>query len=195
MVTFLDTVYTDCTSDAATWTCFPYTIYANSPVQAEATFNWIISAGSKPSTYVISSTDNPFAIEFQDISMTLKDAGNSSEHYWFQITMDKQVSPSQAIAPDNSAATCFFNGTTFTGYLYTKISSGYPPNGQSTGGKYPQWPFAVRAEQTMSGGEGVPDCYQTNNGNLGKQIPLNATAFGNLCDCLYMNYLTPIPNT
>ena len=195
VVTFLNTVYTNCTSDPATWTCFPYTIYANNPVQAEATFNWIISTGSNPSTYVISSTNNPFAIEFQNIPMTIKDAGTPSEHYWFQITMDKQVSPSQAITADNSAATCFFNGTTFTGYLYTKLASGYPPGGQSTGGTYSQWPFAARAEQTMSGGEGVPNCYETNNGNLGQQIPVNATAFGDLCDCLYMNYLTPIPNT
>jgi len=194
MVTFLNTVYTNCTSDPATWTCFPYTIYANNPVQAGATFNWIVSAGSKPSTYVISSTNNPFAIEFQNAPMTLKNAGTSSEHYWFQITMDKQVSPSKAIAPDNSAATCFFNGTTFTGFLYTKVASGYPPNGQSTGGTYPQWPFAVRAEQTMSGGDGVPNCYQSKDGNLGQKIPLNTTAFGDLCDCLYMNYLTPIPN-
>lgn len=195
MVTFLDTVYTNCTSNPATWTCFPYTLYADNPVKAETTFNWTISVGSKPSTYVISSANNLFGIEFQNAPMTLKDAGNSTEHYWFQVTIDKQVIPSQAITSDSSAATCFFNSTTFTGYLYTKIASSYPPSGQSTGGSNPQWPFAVRAEQTMSGGEGMPNCYQTDNGNLGQQIPLNATAFGDLCDCLYMNYLTPIPNT
>lgn len=195
MITFLNTVYTNCTSNAATWNCYPYSLYSDNPTQSEATFNWIITTGSNAGTYQISSTTNPFSLQFENVPLTLKDQGNETQHYWFQVTVDKSVTPLHAITSDNSQSVCYFNGTSFTGYLYTNITNDYPPAGQSTGGTYPSWPYAVRAEQTMSGGDGVPSCYETDNGNIGQEIPMNSTTFGDLCDCLYINYLTPIPNT
>jgi hypothetical protein len=196
MVTFLNTAYTNCTSNSATWNCYPYTLYGDNPTQSQATFNWIITPGSKANTYQISSTTNPFSLSFTNTPLTLKDGGNQTEHWWFQVTVDKTVTPLHSISADNSQSICYFNGTTFTGYLYTKINSDYPGQGQQPiGGTFPMWPYAVRAEQTMSGGDGVPSCYETNNGNLGQQVPVDSTGFGDLCDCLYLNYLTPIPNT
>jgi len=194
MVTFLNTVYTNCTSNAAAWNCYPYTVYSDNPTQSQTTFNWMVTAGSTKGTYEISSAMNPFLLDFKSTPMVLKDEGNSTEHYWFQVTVDKTVTPLHAISSDNSQSVCYYNGTSFTGYLYTKIASDNP-QASPTNGTWPSWPYAVRAEQTMSGGSGVPTCYETNNGALGQEIQINSTDFGELCDCLYINYLTPIPNT
>ena len=78
MVTFLDTVQTNCTANAATWTCYPYTIYNTSPSKSVATFNWVITSPSS-GKYQISSTDNPFSIEFKNTDLDLLDQGKSTE--------------------------------------------------------------------------------------------------------------------
>jgi hypothetical protein len=159
------------------------------------TFNWKITAGSKKDTYQISSTDDPFAIAFEDTPLTLTDKGLSSERYLFQITMDKEVIPTVALTNDNSASACFFNHTTFTGYLYTKLAKDYPTANEQASAKnaYPLWPFAVRAEQTIGGGKDVPNCYKTSNGNIGARITQNITAAdpSTLCSCLYKNWSPP----
>jgi hypothetical protein len=193
-VTFLDTVQTDCASNPDTWTCFPYAVYNTDASKALTTFNWIISAGSKSGTYQISSTNNPFAINFRNSPLTIVDQGQDSERYHFQITMDKVVIPTAALTSDNSASTCFFNSTTFTGYLYTKMAKDYPTSIQTgIDAAYQPWPFAARAEQTAAGGANVPNCYKTNNGNLGDRITQNITSGDptTLCSCLYKNWRTP----
>lgn len=193
--TFLDTVTTDCTPDPSTWTCFPYTIYNTDHSKALTTFNWIIKPASKVDTYSISSEPNPFAIEFANAPMKIVDKGGVNERYHFQVTLDKTVVPSAAISDDGAAATCIYNSTTFTGYMYTKRAKNYP-NADTTAANmtYTPWPFAVRAEQTIAGGEDIPNCYRTTDGQLGDQFG-NTTAMDptTLCSCLYRNYLTPIP--
>ncbi|KAF2091294.1 hypothetical protein K490DRAFT_62617 [Saccharata proteae CBS 121410] len=202
--TFLDTVQTNCTANSATWSCWPYTIYNTDETKSMATFNWIITPGSTSDTYKISSTQNPLAISFSDADLTLVDAGKDSERYTFQITMDKKVIPTTALTDDDSSSACFFNSTTFTAYLYTQMAKNYPSSAEESGSTsttsssaYPDWPFAVRAEQTIAGGQDVPNCYKTTNGQIGEQITqgLNATDPTSLCSCLYRNYLTPDPYT
>jgi hypothetical protein len=183
---------TNCTSNPNTWTCFPYTLYSSDASEALTTFNWIISAGTKSGTYQISSTNNPFAINFQNSPLTLTDTGLDTEHYQFQIEMNKEVIPTAALTDDNSASACFFNSTTFTGYLYTKMAKTYPTSSQTgVNAAYPLWPFATRAEQTAGGGSNVPNCYKTANGNIGERITQNLIAEDTttLCSCLYMNWL------
>ncbi|KIW08576.1 uncharacterized protein PV09_00540 [Verruconis gallopava] len=192
--TFLDTVNTDCTSDPATWSCYPYTIYNNDHVKALSTFNWVIKEASSKASYEISSLQNPFDINFQNAAMNILDKGTDNERYQFQIQMDKSVVPSTSITNDGSSATCFYNSTTMTGYLYTKRAKDYPTSEETVNSTYPAWPFSVRVEQTAAGGEGVPNCYKTVDGSLGAQVgnftAENATT---LCSCLYRNYLTPEP--
>jgi hypothetical protein len=190
--TFLDTVTTDCTPDANTWTCFPYTIYNDDKVRALTTFNWIIKESSQGS-YSISSVQNPFAINFENAAMKIVDRGGDNERYQFQVTMDKTVVPSAPISADGSAATCIYNSTTMTGYLYTKRVKNYPSSDQgAANATYQAWPYAVRVEQTVGGGEDVPNCYRTTNGNLGDRIGnTTATDPTTLCSCLYRNFLTP----
>ena len=191
--TFLDTVNADCTADASTWSCFPYTIYNDDKVKALTTFNWIIKAGSTKGSFVISSDQNPFAINFENAAMKMVDKDGDNERYQFQVTMDKTVVPSGPISEDGSAATCVYNDTTMTGYLYTKRAKNYPSAGMSTANAtYQAWPYAVRVEQTVGGGENVPQCFKTTNGNLGERIGnTTATDPTTLCSCLYRNFLTP----
>jgi hypothetical protein len=196
LLTFLDTVQTNCTQNPSTWTCYPYTDYNTDASKSLATFNWIIS-GSK-GKYQISSTDNPFSISFKNADLELLDEGESTERYRFQLSETKTVSPSSALSDDNAAVECDFEGTSLQAYLYTKMARTYPntskgePEGDST---YPAWPFAVRVEQAVGGGQGIPACYKLNNGQHGDQITqgLDAQDPSGLCSCLYKNWRTPAP--
>ena len=195
IITFLDTVQTNCTANPSTWTCYPYTIYNTDANKAMATFNWIIASPSSGS-YEISSTTNPFSISFSNAPLDLLDSGLDTERYRFQVTQTKTVSPSSALTSDNSAAECFYNGTTFQAYLYTKMAKSYPDTSlgeQSGNPSFPVWPFAVRVEQIIGGGQDVPNCYKLDNGVIGERITdgLDPQDQGSLCSCLYKNWRTP----
>ncbi|KAF2713558.1 hypothetical protein K504DRAFT_498365 [Pleomassaria siparia CBS 279.74] len=193
-VTFLDTIYTNCTSLASTWTCYPYTIYNTSPSKSIATFNWIISGSG--SNLKISSTENPFSISFQGLDLTLKHEGQDDEGYYFQLQTVKTVSPSSSITDDDAAVECDYNDSTLTGWLYTKMQKGYPDasRGDGTGNpSFPTWPFAVKVEQTAAGGEGVPSCHKTSSPQSVLTNVVEAQDGGALCSCLYKNWRPPIP--
>jgi len=125
--------------------------------------------------------------------MKIVDAGTDDENYQFQFQMAKTVVPTTAITSDNVATTCFFNSTTFTGYLYTKRAKDYPTAAEvAANSTYTAWPFAARVEETAAGGDGVPNCYQTTNGDIGAQVGnFTAEDASTLCSCLYRNFLTP----
>jgi hypothetical protein len=201
--TFLDTVDTNCVSNAETWSCYPYTVYNTDPVAAAATFDWIISPVSSGSNtnFTISSTKNPFTLVFADITLDLVDPGTDEERYTFQFQTNKTVIPDQSITEDNSQAICYFQAVSFQASLYTKMQKTYPPNSTSTVSASPSaalgssssvsptpWPFAVRVEETSGGGDGVPECYKTQNGVQGDSIPLTPQGTGDLCSCLYRNW-------
>ncbi|PSN67091.1 hypothetical protein BS50DRAFT_381727 [Corynespora cassiicola Philippines] len=183
MVTFLDTVQTNCTSNPSTWTCYPYTEYNTSPSKSVATFNWII--GTLNGKLTITSTDNPFDISFKNADLELLDEGKSTERYRFQISSTKTVTADI----DGKSADCDFQYTSTQAYLYTKMAKTYPDTdtGDPTGDpSFPEWPFAVRVEQAVGGGESTPSCSSS-----GKQISMDAQDAGNLCSCLYKNWRTP----
>ncbi|CAI6268105.1 unnamed protein product [Periconia digitata] len=193
LVTFLDTVQTNCTAEEATWSCYPYTTYYTNPAKSAATFNWIISG--KPGAYKISSTTNPFSISFKNADLALLDEGKDTERYRFQITQTKSVAPRSNITEDNAAVECDFNNSNLQAYLYTKMEKSWPdvdkgePSGEPS---FSTWPFAVRVEQAVGGGESVPSCYKQKDGQQqGEQIPLQAQDAGALCSCLYKNWHTP----
>ena len=169
-----------------------------------ATFNWIITnSSSMGGNYTISSTDNPFAINFTNASLALVDAGSSTERYTFSIPINKSVVPSPAITSE--MATCYFNNTNFEASLYTRLAKSYPENsssvstssspssnatvGDGSAGGFEAWPYAVEVTQSIGGGTGVPDCYITVNGNIGERISsLNPEASADLCSCEYKNW-------
>jgi hypothetical protein len=90
-VTNLRAQQTNCTSNPATWRCYPYTnLDPSNPTTnatSQSTFNWIIrntsaiyatndtpsstpSAGGIPANLTLSSTNNPFALTFTNQSLT-----------------------------------------------------------------------------------------------------------------------------
>jgi len=188
--TVLDSVSTNCTSNSATWRCYPYSIYSESTSASAATFDWIIQPFSDGSNnYTISSTDNPFSLVFANASLTLQDAGQSSERYTFQVEMKKPVVPATSITNDNTAATCYFNSTTFEASLYTRMTKSYPPNSTDSRNStaFVPWPYAVQIEQLASSGSTVPECFDSANNPVGN---FSVEQSGKVCNCLYLNYGT-----
>lgn len=157
------------------------------------TFNWNITTGDSANSYQVSSVSNPFQTVFANVPMSLNDEGKTTEHYFFQFLLDKQVRPSSALTSNNEATICFYNGTTFQAFLYTKEAQNYPSQGMSDAqASYPMWPFAVRIEEVIGGGDDVPNCYAVTDNRIG--APVDSSTFtpqpvSNTCDCLYLNYI------
>ena len=215
LVTALRAVDTSCTPNPATWRCYPYSVYDPSdPATAEtsmATFNWILSNTSSiyptddtavttstvgiPANLTISSTNNPFSVTFTNESLTyINEEGNStSARFTFGFQMHKSVIPSASITPNNAATQCYYNSTTFVGTLYLNTRSNYPTIdvGENDGGAgYTRWPYAVEIQQSSSGGQDTPTCYETFNGQLGNKVLTlgDAQPVSSQCLCGYRNY-------
>lgn len=204
ITTYLSTVTSNCTSNPATWLCYPYRTYTDSATLSAATFSWIISATSTtsssaavnsnaPPSYTISSTINPFSLVFSSTPLILKDDNQATEHFSFVLTaMNKPVVPVVALASNNAATTCYFNQTTLEARLYTKMAKTYPAslagsNGNSsTASEFAPWPYAASIEQTASGGNDVPNCYDA----AGKKVGDFKAQMGGECSCAYQNYGT-----
>lgn len=203
--TFLDTVSANCTSNPSSWKCEPSVTYATSPTNAQAPFNWIISSAdpdtnpnpdsgsSTPnSNLTISSTDNPFAINFSNATLRLVDAGTPDERYTFSTMVQKAVFPTFNVK-------CFYNDTVFIADLYTSKANSYPTSktnnndNSSTGapgGAFADWRFAMDAKQYIGGGVDVPACYSLVNGQPADHITSGYSVMPpeNFCSCAYKNY-------
>ena len=214
MVTALKGVSTDCTSNSATWTCYPGTIFDPSVVSSEngsmASFNWIIQATSSsyatnttgatsdagiPANLTISSTNNPLSVSFTNKTLTYfaSSSNTSSPRYTFSFSISKNVFPSVALTSDNSASECFYNQTTFLGTLYLSAPRNFPSGAMASSegvGGYTQWPYALEITQTSPGGQDVPACYQYVNGTVGDPISPSLTPEPSTSQCLcdYKNF-------
>lgn len=166
------------------------------------TFNWVINpmANNHPdnTSYIISSSDNPFALTFTNATLILENAGAKDEAYRFEVPMQKIVVPSLPLTADNAATECYYNHTLFSARLYTKIAKTYPVQAGSASGNpdpdpnaiFGEWPYAVEVRQLIDGGNGVPDCYKIVNGVMGAKVAVGGTTVNDACECLYMNYDT-----
>lgn len=209
--TFLDTATTNCTSNPQSWQCEPSVTYATSATNSQATFNWIISESNSPSdpssaasSLTISSTDNPFSIDFSNATLTLVDAGTENERYTFTTIVRKSVFPTFSVR-------CDYNDTRFTADLYTSMPKSYPSNSSSSasatssaatamatdgaagapaGGRFAEWKYAVDATQSVGGGVDVPACYTWQNGQVGSRVTTGYDAMpaADFCSCAYKNY-------
>ncbi|KAL8710783.1 MAG: hypothetical protein Q9225_007231 [Loekoesia sp. 1 TL-2023] len=192
LVTYLDTVQTDCSSQAQDWSCYPYHTYAESPSQAIANFTWVITKSEDG--FSVSSTSNPWSINFDNTPLTMVDAGTDDERYQFNTTLNKITVPSIGV-------NCFFNDTTMEGNLYTKKPQNYTVSGTSTSfaatatapassNDFQLWPYAVDVRQTIGGGQTVPECFRIQNNQRGDRItdgivPQSASS---ICSCEYKNF-------
>lgn len=141
LVTFLDTVATDCTSNNATWTCAPYTDYYSDPQKALAIINWEITGSS--GVYKISSKDtSDLYMTFQNAPLDLLDEGKSTERYRFQISRTKTVNMTGTIGNSKGTFECDYGATNLQAYLYTKMQRTYPDDTISvTNTPNTVWPY------------------------------------------------------
>lgn len=189
---YLSEVDTSCTSNSATWTCYPERTYNQSATASYTTLNWVISANSSSSnstnaTYLISSTDKLFSYTFQSRPLTLENKGTDNEAYVFTYPYVKTVFPSVSLSSDGSTTRCFYNNTLLTARLYTKKAkeAGLASNTTTTGINQP-WPYALEFFDTIQSGSNVPNCYKYTNGVNGEAVQV---ASGNgACRCQYQNY-------
>lgn len=208
--TALRDIQTNCTSNAATWRCYPYSIYSNdsSASASEAVFNWILTNTSAsymsnislPTTsssgvlanISLSSSANPFSISITNASLTYYN-DNDRPRFGFNLTTSKQVVPSIALTTDNAASTCFYNKTMLVGLLYLSDAPSvtYPASSNATTlDSYQAWPYALRVEQIADGGTDVPACYETVDGSVGNAITGVLTTESEIdqCVCDYANF-------
>jgi hypothetical protein len=135
----------NCTSNPATWRCYPYTVLdpsnPSTNTTSQSTFNWIIrntsatyatnstpstpsaAGGGIPANLTLSSTNNPFALTFTNQPLTYHsssddDNASSPPMLTFAFPLPKTVVPISAIASDNAATQCFFNSTILSGRIY-----------------------------------------------------------------------------
>ncbi|RAR06252.1 hypothetical protein DDE83_007057 [Stemphylium lycopersici] len=157
LVVFLDTVTPECTADTDTWTCAPNTNYYDDPQKALTILNWEISGSS--GSYRISSGghDDTFDTTFQNENLELLDQGEDTERYRFQISRSKTVNVTGTLGGDEGDFECDYGATNMQGYLYTKMQRTYPDQTIAVGDvPNPEWPFAVRIEQAVAGGQASP---------------------------------------
>ena len=194
LITNLDVVTANCTANIATWRCYPYTTFATNASQSLAIFNWIISGS--PSNLTISSSTNPFSISFANVTLKLEDKGTGSERYSFSTPLDKFVVPDASLTDDNGEASCWFNRTEFTANLYTRkpaagaTSLGSKTDAEQLSSQWTEWPHAIEVNQTIRGGQDVPNCYEPSNGDSRSRIstglPVQPT--NSLCECAWRNF-------
>jgi hypothetical protein len=185
--TFLTSTSSDCTSNPATWRCYPYTTYLESPTDSLTTLDWKIHAfqtnnGTTP-VYTVSSTNNPFSIIFSNLTLVMRDSNTVNERYVFNITTNKVVVPSTMLTSTNVFTTCYFNTTTFEAYLYTRMLKSLP--GNSTVAAFSSWPYAVEFEEKVMSGSQTPQCVDTSGKLVGSFASPTA---GESCSCKHMNY-------
>jgi hypothetical protein len=157
------------------------------------TFDWIINGTT--GDLLISSTPNPFAITFSNVSLSLVDPGSLDERYSFSVSLDKYVIPSEPILPNNEIAGCYYNGTTLEGSLYTKKTAAggngtTSPNDGGQGQNFVNWPYAAEVNQSIAGGSNVPACYPGDGVVQGSRITsgLAPQPTTSDCGCNWRNY-------
>lgn len=211
-LTTLRSQQTNCTSNSATWRCYPYTVFDSSDpstVQSsQSTFDWIIrndsalyatntttSPSSVPANLTISSTDNPFALSFtaQDLTYTYDsndDSSTGSPKLTFSFTLPKVVVPTAALTSDNAATQCYFNNTVLSGTLHLAATAGNSLSNTTDTGSYDTWPYAAEIVQSSKGGQGTPECFEVVNGEVGDRVVQGLEPRGeeDECRCEYRNY-------
>lgn len=211
----LSSVASKCTSEPAAFGCYPFGgIYdpSSPPEASAATFQWVIRplGGLR---YSISSSANPFAPRFANISTTLVDAGSSSERFAFNFTYSRAFVPTKrltgggrggaaaAAAAAAAATTCWYNSTVVEVTVWTRERASYPAAGAgvvvAANGPQPgvagatwdfdPWPFRFSMAQRQAAGPEVPDCRDFDGRPIGSGLSAAPETAGD-CACLYQNF-------
>ncbi|KAL8733021.1 MAG: hypothetical protein Q9166_002419 [cf. Caloplaca sp. 2 TL-2023] len=198
LTTYLSTVQTDCTSKPSDWSCYPYHTYAESPSEALANFTWVITHSSNDN-FAISSTDNPWSVNFDSTPLTKVDVGTENERYRFSTELNKITIPIIGV-------NCYFNGTTLEGNLYTTKARNYPFSSDTmnttsstapakltpaSSNNFQPWPYAIDIRQSVGGGQNVPQCFRLDRNNQpGDRITegIIPRPESSECSCEYKNF-------
>ncbi|KAG6013154.1 hypothetical protein E4U43_007470 [Claviceps pusilla] len=171
--TSLQKIEAGCTSRNTTWTCGPM-----QPGDASV-FYWDIMQLNRY-TYTITSTGNPFAPDFRNVSMKIRDYNKPTERLEFSLSMNKTVIPSDAGSPTNRAAKCTYVDTTFQATLYTRKRGSTIFDRPRRHANYSTWPGDVHIIQSLPSTVGQPMCRDASN-NLIADV---AAGIGT-CQCQY----------
>ncbi|KAK1755104.1 hypothetical protein QBC47DRAFT_209340 [Echria macrotheca] len=193
--TALTAVSTGCTNVSSTWRCFPYSIFdPQRPNISASTYFWVIEPLDR-FTYAISSSENPFAPSFSNITLTLLDGNQDTERFIFSFPMEKTVISDEPLDSSENAATCRFRDTIMRVTIYTRMRAGYPksidnvPAPVNASNVFSPWPFAVDVIQESTS---VPECRDPGGAEVGGDLrPENSTG----CRCEYRNHDLPLVNT
>lgn len=93
--------------------------------------------------------------------------------------------PSEPLDASNTAATCFYNSTTFEAALYTRMDKTYPSSVNNTTSDSQDWPYAVEISEIAPGGEDVPNCFNTQGNAVGSFVAQDTSQD---CSCIYTNF-------
>ncbi|KAM7200426.1 hypothetical protein V8F33_003872 [Rhypophila sp. PSN 637] len=158
------------------------------------TYHWIIEPTS-PFSYVISSSPPPSDIRssldqgattlptFTNLSLTLHDANQATERFTFSFTMPKSVRVEIALNSSHKQKqiTCFFNTTTMSATIWTRMRASFPQNTtdlptpvNASRTSFAPWPFRVEVTEVELGSylnstTGMPEC----KGSDRKVVPLS----------------------
>ncbi|KAK5069551.1 hypothetical protein LTR64_008232 [Lithohypha guttulata] len=191
--TYLTTTNTSCTSNPATWRCYPYTTYSQSTTASFSTLLWRITSPTNSTLDLqISNTNPAFSYPFTNVPLTLSNAGDLQQSaFTFSFNFRKQVIPDADITGgDNAATRCYYNNTLVSVRLYDNAQGGggnvtRPPSGQSDtqngGGEL--WPYAIEFEERIAE---PPECFRYVNGEEGAVVPVDEGV--GECVCGYRNF-------
>jgi hypothetical protein len=176
---------------------------------SRAEFTWIITPSASSSSnsnsntendYLISSSANPFALNFNDTSLRRSATGSSEEEaLTFTVSMQKTVFPNADVAGDGAAVRCVYDEVVLEGTLFLKRQSTFPdppsttasaPSSSGSAGaeaEFKPWPYAVEVAQTAGG---PPACYRVVDGRLGERVEIPGVGSGGECECRYRNFGT-----
>jgi hypothetical protein len=176
--TTLQKTSTSCTSRSSTWRCYPYSQNSN------ATFFWIIDEDEdKKGKFSVSSSENPFAPSFSNLTASVLDRDGTNERMVFEFDMAKTVVPEDALTPDNRAAKCTFSGTRFQATMWTKRGSTKEAGDVDTSKRFGAWPGDVEIIQSKKSELGQPEC-EDDDGNAIADVQASSGE----CSCDYANF-------
>ncbi|KAK1830312.1 hypothetical protein QBC39DRAFT_113379 [Podospora conica] len=195
--TALASVSTGCTSNPYTWRCFPFATYDPAkPELSAAVFSWIIRPASADSL-VISSSDNPFAPSFSNITLQLLAPGQHQERFTFNLTLERSVAAGVSLEPgSNEAAFCSFNQTVMSVTIWTRAPAEYPGGvgeldvlrEEPRSIAFAPWPFAVEVRQVQRSEDGSPECRTMGGRPVGGDLSSGRTGKEGECRCEYRNF-------
>jgi hypothetical protein len=176
---------TACTNVSQTWNCAPGPALNQAGINASSlsvvwtvTQENVTSPAADDDGFTISSVDEPFGLQFDDIALILRENGTTDEHWGFEATVRKRVRPVGDITGRNVAVECEFDAVTLSGRLFTKRQ---PDNGRA--GPLGSWPGAVDIEEsTRDAGQ----CFEVRNGVRGDRVDIRPG--DGSCECSYADF-------